>query len=218
MDFLPFHYQLGLMGFFLLGTAFFYEYVRGHWITHDKWISKPLETTRELVSTSPNSRQRHALRYVKGFFIGLALSVAFLLGIYTLTYIFGFLFVFPISFLYLIGSFLVSFSFSLGIEWMFRHRIQTLINETQSNYKNQTTKVLNFFLIFVLPFVMSIGFFLFAGAITPAVFFLFYAVTGLCAMINWYLFDHMHSLVPTVTFSTLVMGWVLAGCLTPAFF
>jgi len=218
LSFLLFQFQLGFMGILMSGTAFLYEYFRHRWIQHKKGIAKSLEEEEGQADNPPDPRSRRVRRYMNGMLLGIALGGTFLGAIYILTYIFGFLVVLPISVPYFIVSITVSFAFSLGIEWLFRLRIQLLIYEAELYNKRRTTDVLNFILTAVLPLMISIGFFKFAAAITPAVYLLFYSVTGLCSVINWYLFDRTHSLVLTVTFSTFVMGWILAGCLTPAFF
>ncbi len=217
-DFLPFHYQLGIMGAFLTCLVFLYEYLRHRWTQWKLGISKQVEEAEDLAEDLIDPWPRRLRRYLKGLTLGISIGSIFLLCIYALTDYFGFLFTSPISIPYLLWSFLMAFAFSLGIEWLLRRRIQVLIDEAKPYNKSRTTRTLNFFLIIILPFVISITFFRFSGTYTPAIYFLFYAVTGLCPVINWYVFDHTDSLIPTVTFSTLVMGWVLAGCLTPAFF
>jgi hypothetical protein len=215
---LPFHYQLGFMGLLMTGTAVLFEYLRHHWTVHKPGSSKRLEEAEDLADELIDPLPRRARRYGKGVLLGLALGGIFLLALSALTYDFGFFFVFPISAPYFIVSLIAAFLFSFGIEWLFRRHIQVLIDEVEPYYKRRTIKILTSVLMVVLPSVIVLGLVRFAAVITPTAYFLFYTAAGLCPVLNWYLFDHTKSLIPTVTFSTLVLGWILAGCLTPAFF
>ena len=217
-DFLPFHFQLGIMGAFMSGTTLFYEYLRHRWYLWKSHISREEEKAEEIADELIDPWPRRLQGYARQIGLGFAIGASFLLSIYALTFYFGFLFSIPISIPYLFWSLLMAFFFSLGIEWLFRRRIQVLIEEVRPYAKIRTCRILNFFLIIVLPFVVGLGFFLFCGTYTPIIYALFYAVTALCLIINYYLFEYTHSLVSTITLSTFVMGWVLAGCLTPAYF
>ncbi len=218
LEFLPFQFQMGFMGFFLTGTVFFYEYLRHRWTMRKMKVPKRVEEAEDLADDLMDPWPRRVRRYSKGVMLGLTLGSAYLLGTYALTFIFGFLFTFPVSALYFVGSIPAAFIFSLGIEWLFRRRIQTLIDQVKPYKKQRIIKILNFLLIVILSAAISMGFVWFTTSHIPAIYLLFYFVAGLCPVINWYLFDHTHSLIPTVTFSTLVMGWILSACLTPFFY
>ncbi len=218
LAYLSFQLQLGLMGLLLTGLVFLYNYFRILWTKRKRHISKTVEEAEDRADDLIDPWESRLKRYGKHLLFGIGFGAAFLTGLYIFTFIFGFFFVFPTSFPYAIGSIAVSFAFSLGLEWLFRYRIQVLINEAKPYNKVLTTKILNTMLIVVLPAVIGVGFFRFAAIITPAVYILFYSVAALCPVINWYLFDHTKSIVTTVTFSTFVMGWILGSCITPVFF